>query len=496
MFARTLIPIAAVAIALGGCLGGSGRDSRTGAQRPREPAATLVLAASIGHPDPALEAYADEVALRSGGTLELELRMGAHSGDPATERKLLADVKDGRYPLGIMGARVLDTAGVRSFQALLAPGLVTSLELENAIVNGDIGDQMLAGIKPAGVTGIGLVPGPLRRMLGVTRHYRTAEDFAGARVGMQESDETAATLRALGATPVPLPYAADISGVDGYEQQLESAAGNGYGPSLQSITSNLVLWPRPLVVVANPAALAELSDRQREALTGAIPAVRTAYANATAAEEREGVEQLCRSGITFVRFATPSFTEAVRPVYDYIERDPATKRFIEQIRAMDVPADPVPRCSATQVAQTRKAGALDGVYRMSVSEQRQAKVDGGDPIEENWGDWRLVIDRGRFVWTQDNPKACTWGYGTATLEGDLLVWDFEDGGGIAPNNANNKAGEHFVWKPKLYRDTLSLQNIEPDPEGFGTVRWTRTSDEPSRDAFFARCEPPPEADVG
>jgi hypothetical protein len=201
--------------------------------------------------------------------------------------------------------------------------------------------------------------------------------------------------------------------------------------------------------------------------------------------------------VHFVPFSPRALVEATQPVYAQLERDPATKRFLEQIQAMDASPDPAPKCTATQTTQARDASTLDGVYHMYTSKKdlaRQDDVAVADATPENWGDWYLVIDRGRFVWTQQNPESCTWAYGTAILKGGQITWNVEDGGGISPTNSLNKPGERFVFKSRLYRGTLTLEAIEP--ADFTTEHWTRKSDRPSQDVFFHRCPPPAEAQVG
>src|SRR3712207_7072201 len=47
--------------------------------------------------------------------------------------------------------------------------------------------RMLADLDPIGVLGIGVLPGPMRKVLGVSRPFRTPQDFTGAVVGMQDS---------------------------------------------------------------------------------------------------------------------------------------------------------------------------------------------------------------------------------------------------------------------------------------------------------------------
>jgi TRAP-type C4-dicarboxylate transport system substrate-binding protein len=500
MTARPLALLAAPALclALAGCFGSSSRDSRAGGTKP---ASATVLDLDLALADVGstpLAAYAGEVARRSGGTLKLAVRGGIHHGDPDAEVRLIEEVRSGRVPLAAVGARAFDVAGMRSFQALVAPALITTHKLQDEVVNGPIGTQMLASLHADGLTGLAVYPGPLRRMLGVTRDFRSVADFRGARVGIQRSRVAEATLRALGARPVPKPSEANLRGLDGYEQQLRSVVGNSYYRTLHSITPDLVLWPRPLVLIANSAALAQLTDDQRRALTDAVAVGREATADPTSHEDGRALATICLTGVKLARFSRGPLDAALRPVYAEIERDPATKRYVEQIRALrgQLPAEPEPKCTPSQITVAAKAGALDGVYHMYTSLKKQTETDGGHPTPENWGDWVLMIHRGRFLWTQQNPQACTWAYGSTQLDGDKMIWDFEDGGGIAPTNSLNRPGEHFVWKTRLYHGTLGITGVDPpDISGYETFHWRKVADEPSRRFLYRRCLPPAAAHV-
>ena len=57
-----------------------------------------------------------------------------------------------------MGARVFDTLDVTSFQAVTAPMLVDSYELQDAVIRSEITREMLRGIEPAGVVGLASSP--------------------------------------------------------------------------------------------------------------------------------------------------------------------------------------------------------------------------------------------------------------------------------------------------------------------------------------------------
>jgi hypothetical protein len=66
----------------------------------------------------------------------------------------------------------------------------------------------------------------------------------------------------------------------------------------------------------------------------------------------------------------------------------------------------------------------NGVYQVTTS-PADSSFD-PDPVPENYGAWTYVFDRGRFVVTQEDEQACTWGYGTYVVEGDRVVWSFTD----------------------------------------------------------------------
>ena len=67
--------------------------------------------------------------------------------------------------------------GVTDFQALLAPFAVDSHDLQKAVFEAGIPDEMLAGVDSAGVQGIGVLPGPMRKVLGIDHAFVSPDDF-------------------------------------------------------------------------------------------------------------------------------------------------------------------------------------------------------------------------------------------------------------------------------------------------------------------------------
>ena len=65
------------------------------------------------------------------------------------------------------------------------PFAVESYDLEGALLDAGIADPMLDDVERLGLVGLGVLPGPLRKVLGVSKALTGPSDFAGTRVGLQ-----------------------------------------------------------------------------------------------------------------------------------------------------------------------------------------------------------------------------------------------------------------------------------------------------------------------
>ena len=174
--------------------GGSGGDKAGGANKA-DPHVLTMAAPSGGKEQMAV--FADEVHRLSDGTLEITFTERWRRGEPLYEAGTLEDVKAGKVDMAWVGARALDTVGVKSFQALLAPLLVDSYDLEAKVFEEGIPNEMLEAVEELDLVGIGVLPGPMRKVLGVSRPFVAPSDFAGRVVGIQDSAVAKQTLAAV-----------------------------------------------------------------------------------------------------------------------------------------------------------------------------------------------------------------------------------------------------------------------------------------------------------
>ncbi len=506
------VALLALMAPLAGC-GATGNASeaaggKAGGSVPAEPVVLRMLNPT-GAPES--QDFVSAVEKISNGQLRIEVvdewRLNS-GGDLTSEHDAIDAVRAGNAPLGITAVRAWHDQGIRSFDALIAPLVIDRPAVQGAVLHSDIATDMLTGLNGSGMTGIGILPGPMRHPVGITRDLKGPSDYQGAVIATPPSVVVERSLETLGAIPTKSGFnGAPVDTFDGIDQQLSSVAGNQYDAAAKSATTNVTLGPRPLVIYGNSAALAGLSEQNRTFLIDAARATVDIKAANDRATEAEDVGFLCRRGLIAFEKASPTQVQALRdklqPLYQWLREDTATAEFLDRIAQLadSVPVDSVSDAPIECPDANRSAGAtasptpIDGTYTTTstLDDLKAAGIPASAWVPENYGDSVYVYDRGRFATTQHNDEACTWAYGRYSVAGDVLTWDFEGGGGQAPTNAANKPGEEFGFHWSLYRDVLTLTKmdgmISPLMDG-NQWKFQRVSATPDPSALNQQCPPP------
>ena len=302
-----------------------------------QPASIVLSVANGNHDHVALEPFADAVATSTGGTVTLRFEDAAHGGDPAYESAIIDDVAAGTYDLAWVAPRPWHAKGVTTFDALMAPFLVDSYALQQAVLDSDLQRDMLAGLDGTGLVGLGILPGPMRRVAMAEGGFRAPGDLRGKRIGIGDSAIAAMTFETLGATTTTLPSGAVLRGEDAVEQQLGSVVGNRYQKDLPHVTVDVALWPRPMILFANKGRFDSLSVEQQAALRGAAKPLVASTTAAVEAEDVSAVAELCADAADLVIAgddAKAALMTAVRPVYDELKKDAKTASMLDRIAEM------------------------------------------------------------------------------------------------------------------------------------------------------------------
>ncbi len=428
--ATVLVAVLLAALAAGCSLGGGG-DKAGGSNAPA--ALRLAVAYAADEPDAAFARFfAARVADLSGGSLRVRVvfdAAGHQTADP--EAQVARMVRDGEFDLGWIGSRAWDREGVKSFQALQAPFLVTSHPLLDRIVTSPLAARMLTGLDGHGFVGLALVPDRLRHPLGVRRPIVSPQDFAGARVRVIPSRATEAFMRALGAKPVhvsndDINAAVSNREIDGSEISL----GGSFAPG-RFVTPNVTLFAKALTLFAGRRSYERLGDDQRTVIRKAARQM-VAHAAAHPPSETEFVRRFCesRSAVLASREDLSALMRAAQPVYDELERDPQTRALIVAIRelkaATAVPAPvELPAGCAQQSPSARggtvSASTLNGTYRFVLT--KAGAVEAGTPNDEDIGQvMTQTLRDGRWLGGETEGGST----GTYEIAGDRIVFDWPE----------------------------------------------------------------------
>lgn len=459
-----IVAVTAAIVVAAVVAGGGGGGDRAGSAAKGGP--VVLRLANANGDSRELQPFVEAVARRSGGTLRIEVRNKWRGGDTRAEAGIVHDVAAGRVELGWTGARAFHDLGVRHFDALIAPLLIDNYGFEEKVLRDPLAARMLDGLDTLGVEGVGVLPGPLRRSLGVQRLARP-DEWAGARIAYTRSAVARQTLRALGARGTEIPSAGAIDGNDGVESQIDAIAGNRYDDVAGVLAANVDLWPRPLVIFGNPDTLARLDADQRAALRAAAADAIGPIVELQRADDRDGTSTLCRRGVTFAqasRADLAALRSAVAPVYASLSGDAFTKTAIAHIRALrGATAPDALVCSGADAEPTAsgRPSPVDGVWRSDITLrqlERTAGYDDGENHPGNVGHFRMELRDGSFAVTGSSDGVDQ--RGVFSVHGDRLTFNWNGEG-------------TFSYRWRRYRDVLELDKIGAGPTIFAVHPWRR-----------------------
>src|SRR2546430_10490862 len=361
----------ALPLAAAGCSSGTKAGGKA-----REHAVVLTIAThDFGDRD--LAEYIAAVRRLSGGSIRLALRDDWRPQQVGFDRGTLADVRTGKVDLAKIAVRSYDQVGIDDFQAVMAPFLVDGLALEQKVLESGLPEEMPPGVRRLGVEGLAMLPGELRRPLGLERRLLGPSDYRGSVIGSTPWQVSALTFRMLGATPrayftgaLP-PWRFDGAELDLRTLDEDQFAAVGHS----SVTANVAFWPRVFSVVGNREVLAKLTSEQREILREAArQALAPAIERLRLEDSSEAGAPCRRDRLAFVE-ATASqlagLRAAVRPGYAKLEQNPETRALITRIRGMKrrpSSLEPAPRCLRSlprQTAATPPAGTREMTTRLA-----------------------------------------------------------------------------------------------------------------------------------
>ncbi|MCF7935643.1 MAG: TRAP transporter substrate-binding protein [Synergistales bacterium] len=262
------------------------------------------------------EKFKELVEGKTDGEIEVTLYPNAKLGD---ERTLLERMK-----MGIVDAGVITTGPiinfVPEFGVIDLPFLFRGPEHAYRVLDGPIGDELLAKLEPQGWKGLAWAERGFRNLTNSKRPVATPEDIEGLKIRLMQNPVYVDSFKALGANAVPMAWTEVLTA-------LQQGTVDGQENPLNVIVAFKLYETQDYLTLSRHAyapALIMMSGKTWEKLTPAQQEIMETSAQEAAEYERnwdnekaaEWLAFLQEKGMEVTEPDREAFMEAVQPVYD------------------------------------------------------------------------------------------------------------------------------------------------------------------------------------
>jgi tripartite ATP-independent transporter DctP family solute receptor len=275
------------------------------------------------------------VAERTGGRVGIRV---FHSRQLGEESQTIEQTRVGAIDINrINVAAIGDVAPVLNILAL--PFLFRSIDHLYKVIDGPIGDDILAAIEPNGFIGLTFYDSGARSIYTSTRAVRTMADLKGLRLRVQQSDLIIRMVKALGAEPVAMPYGQVLTAlstklVDGAENNWPSfVSTDHYKVAPYYTVTEHTMGPEVLVMSRRAWQELSVGDQAifRAAARDSSKFMRQQWQN----WEEESKKQALAGGVTIIGdIDRKPFEDATTSLREAMHADPKFGPLIERIQAV------------------------------------------------------------------------------------------------------------------------------------------------------------------
>ncbi|SET66150.1 tripartite ATP-independent transporter solute receptor, DctP family [Natronincola peptidivorans] len=261
--------------------------------------------------------FARLVEERTDGRIKIEVYPGGVLGD---EKSVTEQVQFGALDFARVSLAPV-TEFEPSLNVLMLPYLYKDGDHMFRILNGDIGNQLLANLEENGIVGLAWYDGGARNFYNTQREIKSPEDMRGLQIRVQETRLMMDLITALGASPVPLPfgdvYSALQTGViDGAENNWPSYDSTGHYEVAKYFTVDEHIRI-PEILMTNTKVMESLSAEDQEIIRQAAREAGEYQRTLWLQSEEESKQKVIDAGsvITYLE-SNEEFQEAVMPLYE------------------------------------------------------------------------------------------------------------------------------------------------------------------------------------
>lgn len=290
------------------------------------------------HPDgyPTVEAvkYMGELlSERSGGRISISVFNNASLG---SEKDTIEQTQFGVIDMNRVNAAPFNNL-VPETVVLGLPFLFRDTDHMHKVVDGPIGEEILAAFEPHGLVGLAFYDSGARSFYTTRKPIEKLADLKGMKIRVQQSDLWIAMMEAFGANATPMPFGEVYSSletgvVDGAENNWPSYESSRHFEVAKNYTrTEHSLNPEILVMSKTSWDKFPAEDQAliRQAAKDSVVKMRELWQ----AREKESEATVRQAGVNVITVDKAEFSAAMKPVYDRFITDARQKEILAAITA-------------------------------------------------------------------------------------------------------------------------------------------------------------------
>jgi len=269
----------------------------------------------------ALEHLAKELAAKTDGRITMEIFPNSQLG---SERELVESIQLGNVDMTFVSSAVLGNFN-KEFFALDIPFLFKDRASVYRVLDGDIGQGLLASLDKVGIKGVAYWENGFRQLTNSKKVIKSPADLEGMKMRTMENEVHIAAWKAEGANPAPLAFGELFTALqqgtfDAQEGPINLFYDMKFNEVQKYITkTNHVYSPWPLLI--NPEVYERFSDADKKAFLQAVKDT-TAYQRELAQKADEKAEPAIPT-VTFTSL-TPeelaAFSSRMGPIQEMVKK--------------------------------------------------------------------------------------------------------------------------------------------------------------------------------
>ncbi len=267
----------------------------------------------------ALDKFAERVAQRSGGKMNVQVFYSGQLGD---DKKMMEQTQAGLQEMAVITSPTI-YGTVKAFGIFDFPYIFQDEKEADAIMDGPIADALMAQLEPHGLIGLGLWENGFRNITNNKHPVESVEDIKGLKIRTLPNPIHLEIFKALGANPVSMAWpevfpALESGALDGQENAIQVIDHEKVYEVNKYVTLDRHLWS-PFAFIFSKKIWEGMSEEERQILLDSAKEAGIEAREQNRAKEKQSLETLKANGMEVTELSPEvlkQMQELTRPVID------------------------------------------------------------------------------------------------------------------------------------------------------------------------------------